>query len=108
MDVLRSPAWSLGIAAVIWLPNLAWQAANDWPQLEMARRLAARVAAERDTFAVEVVLLAGVLVAFVPVIGAVRLLVARDARPWRAIGWAAVVVVAIVLYTNGKSYTCSG
>ena len=109
-DVLRSPwAWSaLAIAALLWLPNLAWQAANDWPQLEMAERLAARAAAERDSFLVEVVLLGGSLLAFVPVLGAGRLLVAADARPWRPIGWAAVVVVAIVVVTNGKSYYMFG
>ncbi|OGO54013.1 MAG: hypothetical protein A2V85_12385 [Chloroflexi bacterium RBG_16_72_14] len=109
-DVVRSPwAWSaLAIAALLWLPNLAWQAANDWPQLEMAQRLAARIAAERDSFAVEVLLLGGSLLAFVPVLGAGRLLLAADAWPWRAIGWAAVVVVAIVLVTNGKSYYMFG
>src|SRR6476659_7695363 len=27
---------ALGIAGVLWLPNLAWQATNGWPQLTMA------------------------------------------------------------------------
>ena len=37
-DVVRSPwAWAaLGIAFLLWAPNLAWQAANGWPQLTMA------------------------------------------------------------------------
>jgi 4-amino-4-deoxy-L-arabinose transferase-like glycosyltransferase len=51
-DVLRSRwAWAaIGIALLLWLPNLAWQVANDWPQLDMAKVLAARARAERDTF----------------------------------------------------------
>ena len=42
-DVIRSPwAWAaVGIAFLLWLPNLAWQAANGWPQLTMARAIAA-------------------------------------------------------------------
>ena len=41
-DVIRSPwAWSaLGIALLIWAPNLAWQAVNGWPQLTMAQAIA--------------------------------------------------------------------
>ena len=37
-DVVRSPwAWAaIGIALLLWAPNLAWQAANGWPQLTMA------------------------------------------------------------------------
>ena len=37
-DVLRSPlAWAaVGIALLLWAPNLAWQATNGWPQLTMA------------------------------------------------------------------------
>ena len=40
-DVMRSPwAWAaIGIALLLWAPNLAWQAANGWPQLTMASRI---------------------------------------------------------------------
>ena len=109
-DVLRSPwAWSaVGIALLLWLPNLAWQAANGWPQLDMARVLAARAQAERGTFLVELFMINGTLLAFMPILGAARLLVAGDTRPWRAIGWASVVVVALVLWTSGKSYYMAG
>ena len=38
-DIVRSPwAWAaIGIALLIWAPNLVWEAANGWPQLTMAR-----------------------------------------------------------------------
>jgi hypothetical protein len=109
-DVLRSRwAWAaIGIALLLWLPNLAWQAANDWPQLDMARVLAARARAERDTFVLELFLIGGTIMGLVSLIGAARLLLAADTRPWRAIGWASVVVVAIVLVTGGKSYYMAG
>jgi 4-amino-4-deoxy-L-arabinose transferase-like glycosyltransferase len=109
-DILRSRwAWAaIGIALLLWLPNLAWQAANDWPQLDMARVLAARARAERDSFVLELFLIGGTIMVLVSLIGAVRLLRARDARPWRAIGWASVVVVAIVLVAEGKSYYMAG
>ena len=40
-DVVRSPwAWAaIGIALLLWAPNLAWQSANGWPQLSMARAI---------------------------------------------------------------------
>lgn len=109
-DVLRSRwAWAaIGIALLIWLPNLAWQAANDWPQLDMARVLAAKARAERDTFLLELLLIGGTLMTFVPVIGAGWLLVARGARTWRTIGWASIVVVGLVIVTSGKSYYMAG
>ncbi len=41
-DVVRSPwAWSaIGIAVILWAPNLIWQAANGWPQLALAAHIA--------------------------------------------------------------------
>ena len=48
-DVMRSPwAWAaLGIALLLWAPNLAWQAANGWPQVTMASRIAGYAAENR-------------------------------------------------------------
>src|SRR4051794_17313898 len=42
-EALRSPWPWLGglIALAVWAPNLAWQAANGWPQLELAEAIAA-------------------------------------------------------------------
>jgi 4-amino-4-deoxy-L-arabinose transferase-like glycosyltransferase len=48
-DVVRSPwAWAaIGIALLLWVPNLAWQAANGWPQITMAHAIAAYAADNR-------------------------------------------------------------
>lgn len=47
-DLLRSPWLPLGgaLALVIAAPNLVWQAANGWPQLDMAKALSDRLATE--------------------------------------------------------------
>lgn len=109
-DVVRSAwAWAgLTLAVVIWLPNLVWQAANGWPQLDMARILAARALAERDSLVAELVLIGGSLMVWVPLVGFGWLVVAGRAKAWRTIGWAAAVVVGLVLWTSGKSYYVAG
>ncbi len=35
----RWPWLGAGLAAVIWAPNVIWEAANGWPQLAMASAL---------------------------------------------------------------------
>lgn len=47
-DLLLSPWLAVGVllALLIASPNLVWQAQHDWPQLEMARVLSRRLAAE--------------------------------------------------------------
>jgi 4-amino-4-deoxy-L-arabinose transferase-like glycosyltransferase len=109
-DVIRSPwAWAaVGIALLLWVPNLAWQAANDWPQLDMARVLAAKAHGERGSFLVELLLIGGTLMTMVTVAGLGWLVFARSARPWRALAWMAVVVAGIVVWTSGKSYYMAG
>jgi 4-amino-4-deoxy-L-arabinose transferase-like glycosyltransferase len=109
-DVIRSPwAWaSIVVAFAVWSPNLVWQVQNGWPQLEMAREIARKAVAERGTFLIELLIVGGLLLIFVPVVGFAWLLVARRARRWRTLAWASVVVVALVLYTNGKSYYVAG
>jgi 4-amino-4-deoxy-L-arabinose transferase-like glycosyltransferase len=108
-DVLRTPwLWAgAGLAIVIWLPNLAWQASNDWPQLTMARRLAQRAATEGG-FLEQAILLSGGPLIVVPIIGLGRLLASGVARPWRALGWATIAVIGLVVLTGGKSYYLAG
>ena len=105
---LRSP-WpyaGAALAAAIWLPNLLWQAANDWPQLE----LASDVREEYGTAGGAVELLAMQLILLNP-LGAVLAatgLVAVLRRPgWafaRPVGVAYVVLLPVFLLTGGKGY----
>jgi 4-amino-4-deoxy-L-arabinose transferase-like glycosyltransferase len=48
-DVVRSPwAWAAPLIAILlWAPNLVWEAANGWPQITMASRIAGYAADNR-------------------------------------------------------------
>jgi hypothetical protein len=107
-DLLRSRWPWLGalLALVLWLPNLAWQAANAFPQLEMARQIAGSTSL--GDFAVEVLLLAGPLLFPVSVAGLWRLERRPELRPFRPLGTAFLVVLAAVIVTGGKSYYVFG
>ncbi len=109
-DVLRRPeVWiAVGIAVVIWLPNLAWQAANGWPQLEMGRVISERDGAENRILLLPMQLLLAGLVAPVFIVGLQRLLVRPEGRPWRAIGIGYVAVLGLLLVTGGKGYYAVG
>ena len=81
-------AWAaLGIALLLWAPNLVWQATNGWPQLTMASRIAGYAADNRAQVVPLLWLFTGPLLFPVSVrrsgLGpAAR----RRPRPWRAIG----------------------
>jgi hypothetical protein len=109
-DVVRSPwAWAaLGIAVLLWLPNLAWQAANGWPQVSMARAIAGYAADNRAQVVPLLWLFTGPLLFPVSAAGLLWVLLARAAAPWRAIGFAALVALGIVLVTGGKAYYAIG
>ena len=109
-DVVRSPwAWAaLGIAVLLWLPNLAWQAANGWPQISMARAIAGYAADNRAQVVPLLWLFTGPLLFPVSAAGLLWVLLARAAAPWRAIGFAALVALGIVLVSGGKAYYAIG
>jgi hypothetical protein len=53
-------------------------------------------------------LLSGPLLFPVAIAGLVWLLRAREGRPWRAIGWAYLVLLGLLLATSGKGYYAGG
>ncbi len=109
-DVVRTPwAWSaIGIALLIWAPNLAWQAANGWPQLTMAQAIGGYAADNRAQFVPLLWLFTGPLLFPVSAAGLIWILRAKAAAPWRAIGIAAVVALGLVYATGGKAYYVIG
>jgi hypothetical protein len=109
-DVVRSPwAWaSLAIAVLLWLPNLAWQAANGWPQLTMAAAIASYASDNRAQVVPLLWLFTGPLLFPVSAAGLAWTLVAPRARPWRPLGIAAVVALGLVVVTGGKAYYAIG
>jgi hypothetical protein len=98
------------LALLLWLPNLAWQAAHGWPALE----LSADIADEYGGLDGRVALVAQTLVMFSPVVavlwvyGLVQLLRRPEWVRARPVGLAFVVVAAIFLVTGGKGYYLAG
>ena len=109
-DVLRSPwAWAAaGIALLLWAPNLAWQATHGWPQLTMAHVIAGDAAANQAQLLPVLWLFAGPLLFLVTVAGWAWMLLAKVASPWRAIAFAALVVLVLVVASGGKGYYAVG
>ena len=109
-DVLRSPwAWAAaGIALLIWAPNLAWQATHGWPQLTMAHVIAGDAAANRAQLLPVLWLFAGPLLFALTLVGWAWMQLAKAAAAWRAIAFAAVVVLVLVVASGGKGYYAFG
>jgi 4-amino-4-deoxy-L-arabinose transferase-like glycosyltransferase len=110
-EALRSrwPWLGAGLAVLIALPNVWWQARHGWPQLEMARVI--REDADSGGwigFLPWQLLLAGPLLAPVWIAGLWRLFRSPEARPFRLFGWAWVTLVVLFLVTGAKQYYLAG
>jgi hypothetical protein len=109
---LRSPwAWAgAGLAVLVWLPNLLWQAAHGWPQLE----LGADISEEYGGIGARLELVGLLLVQFSPVAaalwiyGLVRLIRRPSLVRARPLAWAFLVLVALFLVVGGKAYYLTG
>ncbi len=95
-----------GLALLLFLPNLIWQAAHGWPTLEWLGLLNARVM--RRIPAGE--FLAGQVIYLHPLTlplwlaGLWFLLGSARGRPFRFLGWIYLVVLGTLLATGGKIY----
>jgi hypothetical protein len=102
-EVMRCPwAWAaLGIALLLWVPNLVWQ-------ITMASRIAGYAAENRAQVVPLLWLFTGPLLFPVSAAGLVWVLGSTAAEPWRAIGIAGLVALALVLVSGGKAYYAIG
>jgi 4-amino-4-deoxy-L-arabinose transferase-like glycosyltransferase len=109
-DVVRSPwAWAaIGIALLLWAPNVAWQAANGWPQLAMAQAISQYAADNRGQIVPLLWLFTGPFLFPVSAAGLLWVLRSKAAAPWRPIGIAALGGLAIVVISGGKAYYAIG
>lgn len=106
-ELLRSPWLLAGAALALALasPNLMWQAANDWPQLDMAEALSERLATEnRLTLLPLQLLFVGPFLILLLWRGASWLARDEAARPFRALLWAWPAVLVITFATGGRPY----
>lgn len=106
-DMLLS--WWLVAGAVVALalaaPNLAWQAANGWPQFEMARAIEARIGGENRVLLLPLqILLLGPFLVPALVRGARWLASDGSGRPFRPLLWAWPVGIALTLLSGGRPY----
>lgn len=104
--LMRKDFWiAVGLAAVIAVPSLLWQAANHFPFLELA---AAAKYKNADTppvaFMLNQVLVMGPLLAPVWICGLIGPFVIEKLRPARFVTIGFVVFVALVLLSHGKDY----
>ncbi len=106
-SVLWTPWALMGalIAGAIVLPNLLWQAARGWPQLEFAGTLR-NYGQALLTAPVQLVLLGAVSV-LLALPGLLWLLRDDSAARYRVLGIAFIVVVVLVMITGGKPYYAS-
>lgn len=95
-----------GIAALLFLPYLIWEVVHGWPTLEFMANAALykNVALSPWEFLAEQALMINPLVAPIAIAGLWWLLVSPDGRPFRAVGWAVVVVFIVMVATHAKAY----
>jgi 4-amino-4-deoxy-L-arabinose transferase-like glycosyltransferase len=111
-DVVRSPGlWvAMAIALAMWAPNLAWQAANGWPQFAVAQSIAAGQQSITDRIGelIDLALLPGPFVFPVAIAGLAWLLRGSASRAWRPLGLAGVIGIVLMFVTAGKYYYAMG
>jgi hypothetical protein len=112
-ELFRSPwLWAgTAIAVALWAPYLVWQARNGWPQLDVARAIAAGgsgTSEPRWALLPYQVLMGNVWLAPFWIAGLWRLLRTPSLRWARAIGWCWVVLVLAFTVLGGKPYYLSG
>lgn len=104
----RWPWLGAGIAAVIWAPNLIWQAANGWPQLVMSAALHRENTSPAD-YAAGVpaqLLYLGLLIAPLVIAGFVVLWRTRELR-FIAVA-ATLILIYVLAWIPGKVYYADG
>jgi 4-amino-4-deoxy-L-arabinose transferase-like glycosyltransferase len=109
---LRTPwPWLAGvIAALMWLPNLLWQADHDWPVFDLSADIADEYGGllGRLELVGQAAIMFSPLVFFVWLAGLVRLLRAPEWRRARLPAVVFLVVTAVFLVTGGKGYYLAG
>jgi hypothetical protein len=100
----------VGLALLLFLPNLIWLWRHGFPFLEFERhsRMAgSRIVRGPLAFLWDQALIMNPVLAPLAVAGAVWLVGSREARRFRAVGWAVVLVVVALMGLEAKNYYLS-
>jgi hypothetical protein len=94
------------IALAIFLPNVLWESRHGWPQIEVVRnaQLYKNVPVSPLRFLVDQVAFLQPLALPVWMAGIVWLFFSREARRFRFLGWAWLIVLSVFVILGGKSY----
>jgi len=108
---LRTPWPWLGglLATLLFAPHVGWQVTHGWPTLEFIRNATAHKNLPLSPLEFLGAQLLGLNPAAAPlwIAGLAALLLAAWARPWRALGWAYLAVLAVMLLQHAKPYYLS-
>lgn len=100
--------WIGGMAAfLIFLPNLIWNVAHDWPFVQLMRNIKANgrdVALSPWQYFTQQMLLIHPVNALLWITGVVALLVMARFRPYRFLGWAYLIAFTVFVVLKGKNY----
>jgi len=102
--------WMLlgGLAALlIFLPNLLWNLAHDWPFGQLMRNIKAEgrdvVLSPWQYFSQQILLIFPLSV-FIWITGVISFFVAQRFKPYRFLGWAYLVAFTVFVVLKGKNY----
>ena len=100
--------WFGGIAALlIFLPNLWWNYANDWPFLQLMHAIRDEgrdVVLSFGAFFEQQMLLSGFLATPIWIVGLAALLFSKRLAPFRFLGWSFLICYGGIFALHGKSY----
>ena len=100
---------AMGLALLLWLPNGLWQMRHGVPFLHhMALLKQSQLVHVEVTGFLKAQLLMCVAALWVWLPGLLALLLSRAFRPYRAVGWVAVLGVALLAVLHGKNYYALG
>ncbi len=100
--------WIGGAAAfLIFLPNLIWNIAHDWPFVQLMRNIKASgrdVVLSPWQYFTQQMLIVHPFNAILWIAGVIALLLAPRFRPYRFLGWAYVIAFTTFVVLKGKNY----
>lgn len=98
-----------GIALLLFLPNILWQISNQWPTVEFMRNATEHKNAPISAlqFFLGQILLSGPLNLLVWIPGLFFLLLAKQLRPYRVLGFVYLLLFLLFVLQNGKVYYLS-